>query len=397
MSFEFNETMTIVLPDAEERFRALSESAVKQEKGIIIEVSAIHEGMTANYNHYSADVLESSIESWVRPYPKPLIRNHDLHSEPLGRVMAAKMDKEADGSPYVKLQVAVTDPEAVAKVMDQRYLTGSVGGKAEEAVCSVCRADWASASLLRRPCEHERGKTYKGKLMYLEMKDVSFKEYSIVSAPADQRSGIRSFGTSTDMEDNKESEESHDEWVRAATPMRVFALDMNDQEVIEFSESENTNILEGLRKKESTPIYMNLKGAFLSALAMSAHNKEDNVAEEDEDILAVTDTLSADLAEPKEEEGADEEVEETEDTAEEEETEDTKAEESEEETADPAEGERPEGQEDVWVMLTPKILKAHLNLVKVKTAKRRLPKSLTQTQKRKLTTKPRTRPISMRH
>ena len=86
-------------------------------------------GLTANYNNYSAAELEKALQSWVEPYPKPIILNHDLNSEPIGRVMAAKMDKEQDGSPYVRLQVAITDPVAIQKVLDKRYLTGSVGRK----------------------------------------------------------------------------------------------------------------------------------------------------------------------------------------------------------------------------------------------------------------------------
>jgi hypothetical protein len=83
--------------------------------------------MTSNYNNYSAAELEKALQSWVEPYPKPIILNHDLNTEPIGRVMAAKMDKEQDGSNFVRLQIAITDPVAAQKIMDKRYLTGSVG------------------------------------------------------------------------------------------------------------------------------------------------------------------------------------------------------------------------------------------------------------------------------
>lgn len=78
-------------------------------------------GLTANYNNYSSVELEKSLQSWVEPYPKPIILNHDLNSEPIGRVIAAKMDKEQDGAPYVRLQIAITDPSAA-----QKYLTKDI-------------------------------------------------------------------------------------------------------------------------------------------------------------------------------------------------------------------------------------------------------------------------------
>jgi len=107
--------------------------------------------MTANYNNYSATELEKALDSWVNPYPKPIIMNHDLNSEPIGRVIAAKMDKEEDGSNFVRLQIAITDPIAAQKISDQRYLTGSVGGKAGKAVCSISGDDLAAESSDGRP------------------------------------------------------------------------------------------------------------------------------------------------------------------------------------------------------------------------------------------------------
>ena len=135
-------------------------------------------GLTANYNNYSSTELEKALQSWVEPYPKPIILNHDLNTEPIGRVMAAKMDKEVDGSPFVRLQIAITDPVAAQKVLDKRYLTGSVGGRAGKAVCSISGEDLATESEGGRPKlpKYKRGQVYKGKLAFIDMQDISFKE-----------------------------------------------------------------------------------------------------------------------------------------------------------------------------------------------------------------------------
>ena len=105
--------------------------------------------------------------------------NHDLSSEPIGRVIAAKMDKEEDGSHFVRLQIAVTDPVAAQKISDQRYLTGSVGGRAGKAVCSISGEDLATEDASGRPKapKYKRGTVHKGKMAYIDMQDISFKEY----------------------------------------------------------------------------------------------------------------------------------------------------------------------------------------------------------------------------
>ena len=270
-------------------------------------------GLTSNYNNYSAIELEKALQSWVEPYPKPIIMNHDLNTEPIGRVMAAKMDKEADGSPFVRLQIAITDPVAAQKVLDKRYLTGSVGGRAAKAVCSISGDDLAAESDTGKPRapKFRRGQVYKGKLAFIDMQDISFKEYSFVNQPADGKSGVRA---TTVIGDDK-TKASSEGWVAKSS---AFVLHMNEEDIYSFDES--ASILSGMKKKESRPMYLHLKGAFLTAIALqeseSEHNKaisllsnedvekeidpqenlnmKDNVTEED--ILATVQTLSQDLS-----------------------------------------------------------------------------------------------------
>lgn len=288
---EFTENLIIELPAASNnRLVEFAEAATGSHR-LIVEVAAIHEGLTGNFNFYSARELEQALESWTTPYPKPIILNHDINSDPMGRVMSAAMDIESDGSHFVRLQIAVTSSEAISRLLDQRYLTGSVGGKSEEALCSVCGKDWAEATMYNLPCRHERGKTYKGKLAYLERRQLSFHEYSFVNAPADKRSSVRSIS----VEDGVANES--DEWLTTA---RIFDLNLNKPEIFEFTESENRDVLGALRKKEAAPLYHQLKGAFLSVLAIEEDEKESQVSNEitenEDDVLAVVEQLSDDLA-----------------------------------------------------------------------------------------------------
>lgn len=311
MAFDFVENFTLELPDFSKTEINFSES-FNSNNGLIIEVAAIHEGLTSNYNNYSSQELEKALQSWVEPYPKPIILNHDLNSEPIGRVMAAKMDKEEDGSSFVRLQIAITDPVAIQKVLDKRYLTGSVGGRATKAICSISGEDLAKEDDAGRPrpAKYKRGKVYKGKLAFIDMQDISFKEYSFVNQPADQKSGVRTLK----VVDGKQEISDSETWVAKSN---AFVLNMDNEDII--SVSENKSMLSNMDKKESVPMYLHLKGAFLTALSLheSENYKYDNsslLSDEDknnknyqensnmeqdsksDDILAAVEDLSEDLS-----------------------------------------------------------------------------------------------------
>jgi len=225
--------------------------------------------------------------------------------------MAAKMDKEEDESSFVRLQVAITDPSAIQKVLDKRYLTGSVGGRAGKAICSITGEDLAAESEDGRPklAKFKRGQVYKGKLAFVDMQDISFKEYSFVNQPADSKSGVRKAG-------NKDikAENSSNDWVAKSS---AFVLSMNEEDI--YSVEEHKSILKGLKSKESKPLYMHLKGAFLTAYAIQesedykytndsllyVENHKKDILEEklnmndevkNEDILATVEELSQDLS-----------------------------------------------------------------------------------------------------
>jgi len=228
--------------------------------------------------------------------------------------MAAKMDKEQDGSSYVRLQVAITDPVAIQKVLDKRYLTGSVGGRAGKAVCSISGEDLASESSDGKPKfpKYKRGQVYKGKLAYIDMQDISFKEYSFVNQPADAKSGVRKSSSGDTPIQN-----SSDGWIARSS---AFVLNMDEEDI--FSVEEHKSILKDLKKKESKPLYLHLKGAFLTAMAIQESetykqdgdslllNKENKDNEEssnmnenpkEDNVLAVVESLEQELASAKEE------------------------------------------------------------------------------------------------
>jgi len=312
------------------------------------------------------------LQSWVEPYPKPVILNHDLNSEPIGRVMAAKMEKEEDGASYVRLQIAITDPAAAQKIADRRYLTGSVGGRAGKALCSISGEDLAKEDASGRPKfpKYKRGQVYKGKLAFIDMQDISFKEYSFVNQPADQRSGVRdtkAIGSKMPVSDS-------DTWIAKSS---AFVLHMDQEDIISLKENES--ILKNLKKKESRPVYLHTKGAFLAAMAVQESENSNNIeksllfnkdsntttseentgmedAQVKEDILTVAQELSHDLStiaaaadtaeekpvEQKEEVVAEEKVDESTDEQKQQEISSDNSEQAEEQTAQDVDSEKTE-------------------------------------------------------
>lgn len=158
--------------------------------------------ITANLTYYPKEELIGSVEdgtglsTWVMPYAKPVITNHNLQpgflsqaSEPLGRIVGARILEDAKGS-FVNLLAEVSDPDAIQKILSGRYKTVSIGGTAKDVVCSIC-----GCSLMKEGCDHYKGERYKvldkstnkvvEALCYYIYKGLKAYEVSYVNAPSD--------------------------------------------------------------------------------------------------------------------------------------------------------------------------------------------------------------------
>lgn len=118
---------------------------------------------------------------WTNPYPKPLLINHDIYSEPIGRfqdswyvshndqevrhgqgeIPEAVMDElnsrkvfdEGTGSTIGKVKVNST--EVLRKIVDGTYYSTSQGAMSQSLTCNVCDNSYWSYD-----CSHFRGKNY---------------------------------------------------------------------------------------------------------------------------------------------------------------------------------------------------------------------------------------------
>lgn len=281
MSFSFTETLTIELPNLSEGYAQFEEKAFAESHALVTQIAAIHAGITKNFNSYKADYLESSLTSWYTPYPKPIIINHDVHSEPLGRVVGASMAQEEDGTPYIAIQAAIIDPAAVAKVNDKRYLTGSVGGRATEAACSVCGTDWAAPKENARgglPCKHVRGRIYKDTIATLEMRGIEWAEYSFVNVPSDINSKIKSISQAG----------NEDLSLLESTPARFFVFDLRSPNIQEFRRIQPQETKDSLVWEDFRDIIQNVMKNTDVSFAEESNTKELDTAKVDSEESLMT-------------------------------------------------------------------------------------------------------------
>lgn len=215
-------------------------------KPLRVRIAATHSGrITRNNSFYLPDRMRTGTPSWTAQYPKPVLVHHESKEDPIGRVVEARYidistglrdswkskeikdsferpisdtlldafikgtlskkeifdiatnyfindlrvsdDPDFEGLGYIELVAEVTDPEAIKKILDGRYLTGSVGASTDSAVCSICKVDWAGED---GPCEHSPGKSYDDKKCVLIAGDFVYDEYSFVNKPADTMSRV---------------------------------------------------------------------------------------------------------------------------------------------------------------------------------------------------------------
>lgn len=328
MEYLIREQQTIATPNVSELL--LSEAYKNQKKKanskLIVQIESIHEGITKNFNKYIGEELEKATTSWLMPYPRPILLNHNLDSEPLGRMVNSEYKKNSEGTGFIQLRAHIADPVAAAKVIDGRYLTGSVGGVPKAAICSICFQDVISASREGTRCDHMRGDIYDEKVCVYEHRDIEFHEYSFVNVPGDTQSQIQShIGESVYAEMAVYAVDFDTKVVKEYRPA-LGAIDIRELMTESAAEKTYLDLAFGskhadlyMQEEKAKNIMFNQNistieeesgTAGLEQGLMTDKNQVDQVAEnDDEDVLDVADRLAAELSEtaPVEEASADEE------------------------------------------------------------------------------------------
>jgi len=217
---------------------------------LVVSVAATHAGIpTGNMAFYTPDRMKQGLPSFTDNFAKPVLLHHNDMGDPVGRVHRAtyqdlshlyvepmqafkeryggvvftdaKVDlekafdqidwvvenmvpmKDYVGMGYGELDLHITDAEAAEKIVDQRYLTVSVGFTTDSMYCSNCHQDWASEGF----CEHERGKLYDGKQTLVIPGKFNYEEISWVNSPADTGATVLSVSETPSLADDTANDE----------------------------------------------------------------------------------------------------------------------------------------------------------------------------------------------
>lgn len=224
--------------------RLLMDAAKKDGniKKLTVKIEATHSGIiNQNKWFYTPAGMSDGAPSFTSPYSKPVLLNHDQQLTPLGRVLTSAyegypiaddsgLEDTIDSASYYKkikdftksetfgadgykglghimLTVEVTDKDAIDKLIDGRYLTVSISGDTEQAVCSVCGVDGKNLKDEDDRCGHWRGDMYDGEEAFLIAGSMSFKEVSFVNTPADENAQVNSISDSLNLSDDIEVQE----------------------------------------------------------------------------------------------------------------------------------------------------------------------------------------------
>jgi hypothetical protein len=217
-------------------FADISVADRKGVKSLVVEIEASHSGIiNGNHFFYLPKGMENGIETFVKPFPKPVLVNHDSRTDPIGRVYDSKyidynlspgmlrdynnptdviehvMDfvkgpifngsTEYKGLGHLELKSEITDTDAIQKILDKRYLTVSIGGTCKDVTCSRCGANIKDEMMdiqngIDKPesdCAHELGLKYSDSepSLFFIAGDMDFDELSYVTSPADPNAVAR--------------------------------------------------------------------------------------------------------------------------------------------------------------------------------------------------------------
>lgn len=177
-------------------------------------------GVLTNRRVYPGKKVKAATKTWTTPFPKPILRHHRSgkngapSEDPIGRATDAKyvsttlgkhweddyLHPTPEGSGYIDLTHTITDPDAIQKVMDKRYLTMSIGFDTDSLCCNICGTDWMKSE---RGCEHTPGEMAvvdsgkkggkKSQPAWLITGSLTYEEASFVNRPASPYAAVSSF------------------------------------------------------------------------------------------------------------------------------------------------------------------------------------------------------------
>lgn len=197
--------------DAEQLIKDMS-SGKEKIIALDVEMEATHSGKNHNYCIYYEDSMEADAESFVNPFKKPVLKNHDSYGgEPMGRILQAWTGPSVltDERSAIHLKTRITDQEAIPKFLDGRYGTVSISGTMGTVTCNICGKNILKDGKFKF-CGHWKGETYKDEICYWGARDIEYHEVSTVNNPADDYAQIMKVTVITDSNDSNDNKDNND-------------------------------------------------------------------------------------------------------------------------------------------------------------------------------------------
>lgn len=183
-------------------------------------IDATHSGRLTNLRVYPGKHVKDSVDSFLKPNGKPVLKHHNDELDPIGRVMTAeyvqiKHGKEFDfdyvdpstdmGSGFIRLGVNITDQDSIEKFIDGRFKNVSTRQSSDYMLCSICGDNFLDDA---SECKHVPGHSYEvqskdksttGKYKcYVITGPLKYKEVSVVNIPGDEFAEIKSVAMDTE-------------------------------------------------------------------------------------------------------------------------------------------------------------------------------------------------------
>lgn len=194
----------------------LQDSTPMDSKYEVYNIATVSDKLINRRVYPDKHVLDTVLlNKWIKPFAKPLLTNHDIYSDALGRVrdnfyikhsdlavqggicelpeeVIAKFKendflKDGTGSVVLKLDVP---GHVLERMMSGQMLTTSQASSTDEVVCSICGQGYGD-------CDHIIGGVYEGKTAYLLTGELEPYENSVVNSPANDSSVILIFNCET--------------------------------------------------------------------------------------------------------------------------------------------------------------------------------------------------------
>lgn len=221
---KFHDEFKIALTkDAADKAWAGYKDSDKPYKGLYVQAQMTHSDKIINGRIYFRDKMAGGASSFLKPFKKPVLVHHDDKVDSIGRVIKAAyiptyeisgfntdltprlreayfnilrdhylLKEDWEGTGYILGGLDICGKDPIEKVMDERYLTLSVGFATDSKVCSECGQDW----LLEGRCEHTPMEVVNGFPVVHLIGNLFYDEVSFVNIPADKSARVIQVGES---------------------------------------------------------------------------------------------------------------------------------------------------------------------------------------------------------